>query len=359
MISQFVELASTNLILAQASNQKPGEDVGTTSATDILNLSIAGSKLVVESFNQDWIDFANGESRVYTAIVKISLLIATVVIAFWGIGWYQEIVNYGLSTKVINEMIYPLLVSLLLGINNGAILADISLLFRGIANGVNYQVLDITRNGVKLKEAIRGMNADQAFAVAASTKIKDCEKLPLQGTDGNGNQTNPRNDCITKAADEAKRLADDFRSKNGLGPYTSSINPLDWVKQVLNIVSQGTSFLFFSTFETAFAIILQVSFLLNAYMGPIFLVLSLLSTGSKPIYGWLAGWLGLGLTLVSYSIIVGITASSIVNAPTTNPLVLQSIEAIFSPILAVTIGAGGGILLFSSFTSTARFLLRV
>lgn len=70
---------------------------------------------------------------------------------------------------------------------------------------------------------------------------------------------------------------------------------------------------------------------------------------------WLSGWLGLTLVLISYSITVGIIASAIVSKPSSNPLLLQLLQAIFSPLLAVAIGTGGGMAVFSAFTSGVKF----
>ncbi|MHC5826076.1 MAG: hypothetical protein ACYT04_62045 [Nostoc sp.] len=100
---------------------------------------------------------------------------------------------------------------------------------------------------------------------------------------------------------------------------------------------------------------MQLSFLLVAYVAPIFLVLSLLPFESKPLYAWLSGWLGLTLILISYSIIVGIVASAIVDKPSSNLLLMQLIQAIFSPLLAVAIGTGGGMSVFTAFTSGIKF----
>ena len=347
-------------ILAQATatNQQPGQDVGASDASTIVDGALNGSRLVVSSFNQDWQDFANGNSAVYTAIVAVCLLAAVVMVAFWSIGWYAEIVNYGFTTNVVNEMIYPLIVALMLGVSHGALLADTSLMFRGVSNYMNDKVLDITRNGVTLREAIRDTNMNQAFQISVRAKIEQCQQETESITDTNGNVTYPRRDCITRETQDAKKQADNYREKNQLSSTPNSWNPLDVAGEAFNSAVQGLAFIIFSGLEAGFQFVLQVSFLLNAYIGPIFLVLSLLPLGAKPVYAWLSGWLALALTLVSYSIIVGIAASSIVNAPATNPLFLQLIEALLSPILAVAIGVGGGMALFSSFTSAAKLFFK-
>lgn len=349
-------LFSWGVILAQAAGQKPGQDIGTTDASTIVDGALNGSRLVVSGFDQDWQNFADGNSDVYTAIVKVSLLIAAILISFWSVGWYSEIANYGFTTKVVNEMIYPLMVALMLGINNGALLANTSLMFRGVSNVLNDRILDMTRNGITIRDAIRSTNVDQAFTLAVRAQIAECDSLPVNAVDSQKNVTHPRKDCVEQKTQQAKRDADAYRQKNGLPASQSSWNPLDIAGQTINSAVQALAYLIFSGLAAAFQYVVQLSFLLNAYMGPIFLVLSLLPVGAKSIYAWISGWLALGLVLISYSIIVGIAASSIVNAPSNNPLFLQLVEAILSPILAVAIGGGGGLALFSSFTSAATKL---
>ncbi|MBD2531911.1 hypothetical protein H6G97_20910 [Nostoc flagelliforme FACHB-838] len=314
--------------------------------------------MVVSTFNQDWQDLVNGNSEIYKAVVAVSLLVAVILISFWSVGWYSEIANNGFSTDMINEIIYPLIVALMLGMNNGALLADTSLLFRSISISLNDRVLDITRNGITFREAIRNTNMDQAFILAAKAQIAECQKKPVKGVDDQGNETQPRKECIDKKTQEAKQAADKYRRDNGLPTSQNSWNPLDIAGETINSVVQGLSYIIFSGLQAAFQYVVQISFLLNAYIAPIFLVLSLLPVGAKPIYAWLSGWLALTLVLISYSIIVGIAASSIVNAPSTNPLFLQLVQAILSPLLAVAIGTGGGMALFSSFSSSAKLMFR-
>ncbi|MBD2536384.1 hypothetical protein H6G97_46725 [Nostoc flagelliforme FACHB-838] len=125
--------------------------------------------------------------------------------------------------------------------------------------------------------------------------------------------------------------------------------------ELINNLVQGFIYVILSGLSAGFQYIIQLSFLLVAYVAPIFLALSLLPFESKPIYAWLSGWLGLTLVLVSYSIIVGVAASAIVNQPSTNPLLMQLIQAVFSPLLAVAIGTGGGMSVFTAFTSGIKF----
>lgn len=332
------------------------EVTGNTNAEDIVDGAINGSRLVVSSFNQDWQDLASGQSEIYKAVVTISALCGVVFVSFWSVSWYSRMMQEGWSHDVLNEMIYPLLVCLMLTINNGQLLASTSLMFRNTAINLNDKVLSITRNGITLRDAIRTTNMDQAFALSAQAQMQECEKKPTSGKDNEGNPINPREICQKEKADQVTKQAQEYRDKYGLPTYSNSWNPLDIGGQFVNSMVQALSWIIFSGLQAAFQYVVQVAFLLNAYIAPIFLVLSLFPFGTKPIYAWVAGWLALTLVLMSYSIICGIAASSIVNADSNNPLFFQLIEAILSPILAIAIGAGGGMAVFSGFSSSGRLI---
>lgn len=342
------------LILAQSSRQQPGQNTGVTITREIIEGAANGSDLIVKGFEQDWQDFATGQSPIYLAVVSVSMLMAIVLVSFWSLGWYKQISDDGFSSNVVSEMVFPLLVILMLS-NNGAMLANSSLALRNVTVKLNSTILSITKNGVTLKDAIRITNIDQSFILATQTAIAQCDKLPTSQTDTQENTSNPRQQCVDKTIQKAQLDAQEIRRKRGLNSGSGSWNPLDIGGEMVNNAIQGFVYIILSGLSAGFQYIIQLSFLLIAYVAPIFLVLSLLPVSAKPIYAWLSGWLGLTLVLISYSIIVGIVASSIVNAPSTNPLLTQLLQAFFSPLLAVAIGTGGGMAVFTAFTNGLKF----
>lgn len=347
----------TNLIpfiIAQTTVNQTDKNLPTDAET-IVQGAINGSEIFVSAFDNDWKLFASGQNPVYVAIVNVSMLAAVVLVSFWSLQWYEQIMSEGFSSGVIKEMAFPMMVILMLN-NNGAMLATTSLALRNVSNKLNSSVLTVTRNGITLKEAIRSVNTDQTFILAAKTAMAECEKLADLEIDKDGNQITPKKDCKNKVAQEIDTQASEYKQKKRIQGQ-NNWNPLDVAGGAVNTIVQGLSYIIFSGLSAAFQFLVQFSFLLTAYVAPIFLVLSMLPIGAKPIFAWLSGWLALTLILMSYSIIVGVAASSIVNSPSNNPLLLQLIEAIFSPILAVAIGTGGGMALFSGFTSAAKFVV--
>jgi hypothetical protein len=245
----------------------------------------------------------------------------------------------------------PLVVIVMLS-NNGFLLANTTVALKNVSTGLNRNILNITRNGVNLRDAIRNVNADQSFVLAAQLAIANCEKKREKKQEGE--ELSEKQACIKDAVENTRKDAQKAREKTGAGFGTGSWNPLDLSGELINSAIQGFVYVILSGLSAAFQYIVQLSFLMIAFAAPIFLVLSLLPFQSKPIYAWLSGWLGLTLVLISYSITVGIIASAIVSKPSSNPLLLQLLQAIFSPLLAVAIGTGGGMAVFSAFTSGVK-----
>jgi hypothetical protein len=353
-------------ILAQSSGQQPGQNTGVTITREIIQGAANGSDLIVKVFEQDWQDLASGQSPIYSAVVLTSTLIAVALVSFWSLGWYRQISDEGFSHNVISEMVFPLLVILMLT-NNGVMLANSSLALRNATVKLNSSILNITKNGVTLRDAIRTVNLDQSFILATQTAIAECDKVTRSNTPTPGNTTNPpttptpgnttnsRQQCIDETIQKAQEEAQKIRRERGLRAGSGSWNPLDVTGELINNYIQGFIYIILSGLSAGFQYVVQLSFLLVAYVAPIFLALSLLPVSPKPIYAWLSGWLGLTLVLISYSIIVGIIATSIVNVPSTNPLITQLLQAIFSPLLAVAIGTGGGMSVFTAFTNGVKF----
>lgn len=341
-----------NILLGQVTGQQPGENVGTTNSTEIVQGAIEGADLIYKSFENDWLELASGTSPIYTAVVAVSTLTAVVMIAFASFGWYRKIADEGFSFDFVSEMVLPLLVIIMLS-NNGLLLANTTVALKNVSTGLNRNILSITRNGVTFRDAIRNVNADQSFVLAAQIKLAECEGLSnaKQQPEEGGVEISPKQTCVKNTTESIRKDAQSVREKTGTGSGSGSWNPLDLTGELINSAIQGFVYVILSGVSAAFQYIVQLSFLMITFVAPIFLVLSLLPFQSKPIYAWLAGWLGLTLVLISYSITVGIIASSIVSRTSTNPLLLQLLQAIFSPILAVAIGSGGGMAVFSAFTS--------
>jgi len=339
----------TKFSLAQTSANQ-----GATVSPGIVASAHESSKSIVKLFDNNWAELANGNSYIFKATCQVALLFATSTVIFWGIGWYNEIVNRGYTTRTIDELVYPIVVSLMLVLNNGSLLADTCLLFRGVSNFMNDKILLVTLNGVNMREAIRETNMSLQFQQVLGEKVKQCQTLSATT---NNKDTSPQSDCITRAINDVKQAATTYQQKTGINHIKLEIDIPKIVGNAVNSAASGILLVLFTTLEAGFQFFIQIAFLLNAYIAPIFVALSLLPLGVKPINAWFSGWLALGLTQVSYTIVVGIAATSIINAESTNFLLLPLMEGVLSPILALAMGAGGGMAIFTGFTTVVSGLI--
>jgi hypothetical protein len=90
----------------------------------------------------------------------------------------------------------------------------------------------------------------------------------------------------------------------------------------------------------------------------VFTGLSMLPLGKKPIWAWASAFLGVFSAQMGYTIIIGVTATVLVKAgaQTISDLAFLAFICIFAPVLAVLIGGGGGMALFSGISNAATGL---
>lgn len=337
------------------------------SASSITKSAQQAGQLAIEFFNSNWVELTKGQSYIYEAVVKVCLALANVLIACWAIPFFNTLIQEGWSDKSIEQMIYPLLVVFMLGINHGSLLSSSSLLLRNIGNGLNERILTQTINGIKVGEAIVRSNMNQAYQQMLNSKIAECKLLPnvnleteaekqVSNQASTTNQSpaitqDPQTKCIDQAVEEVKSLATQQAFNNVKGDVKLDFDVSKILVQGFNDSVLSVLLILFSAFQLCFVFLVEIASILNAYIAPVFLSLSLLPGQSKLIHAWLSGWLSLTLIKISYTIIVGMTASSIVNNQDMNPLFMPLMQGILSPILAFVIASGGGLSLFNALSS--------
>lgn len=325
----------------QGNDPAPQEDgkTGQTSASGIVDGAKDGSRLMRGSLRNRWRTLLSGNSPIYSALVPICGFVSTVIVAFWGIGMWTEMAGTSgyLSTKMIGEVAF-VGVAIIVFAGGGLLLPNIASLFEGGFNYVNEAILTGTQEQISYYEAIRQVKLDDSSRVVIANKMEECARLPIEKTDEQGNTINPRQNCEQQVMKEARQLSTDlFPQKSGGGnPVTDSLVGF------LRAGMQTFIWIILSGMAAGFQWLLQMSFFLNAHIGIVFLTTSLLWSSGKPIYAWLSGFMAFGVTMIMYTIIVGITASAIVDSQHNEPLFLPLIEAVFSPLLAGAMGLTAG-----------------
>lgn len=332
---------ATDIQFLLAQTPPDGQNTGVTDAGEILDISSKAGDFVARSFDQEWVDMVNNNNPVYIAIVSMSALVATVAIAWWSLDWYRIYCDEGFSTNLLTQAAAPMLVTLML-LNNGVLLANSSLLLKSTGETLNSHLLSVSRNGISFREAIRGANVNQALAQALSQKLKECQSLPTSEIDEQGNTSNPQQKCIEEESQKAKDQVDKYRQQNNIpSNAVSLLNPAALTGQIINSAVQGILFVVLGSLSGLTQIVMQQAYLLTAYVGPIFLTLSLFF-GSEYIRVWISGWVACILWQICYSAVVGSTASAIATAPQSDPLMLPLLQGLLAPILAGLLAAGAG-----------------
>ena len=100
--------------------------------------------------------------------------------------------------------------------------------------------------------------------------------------------------------------------------------------------------------------IVEATLLLTALLGPLAVATTLLPVGAKPIFAWLASFWGVAITKLSLTIVTGLITTVTYNQGSVQALPTAVALGIFAPVIALGMGAGGGMALFTSFTSIIR-----
>ena len=344
---------------------------------EVAQHSHAAGEAVSAFFKDGWLEIVNGQSHIYEATVKVSLSLATILVALWAIPWINTIVNEGYSTKTIDELFYPLLVIFMLAINNGALLSSTCILFHNITNYIDSQILAQTVNGIKIEQAIKEADLNQAYHQILVGKIEQCKEIPVNETNQDG--VNSQVACTNNAVQEVRKSYEEFK----LGEQQSQGNQENWFLDGLNKIGSaavktgeelGGSLtksynyiilsivrIILAALQMAFVFSIEIATILQVYISPVFFALSLIPGQARLINAWFASWLALGLVKVSYTIIVGIASTAAVKSYDSELLWLPVLQAIFCPFLATAIAAGGGMALFNGLNSIIagglRFLM--
>lgn len=333
-----LKLNSNTLILAEADTQ------------NIAKQSQVTAQKVASYFNDGWSEIINHQSHIYNATVSASLLLATIFVCFWAVPWVKTAVQEGYSTKTIDELLPPLIVIFALAVNQGVLPATVGLVMRNTTNYIDAQILQETFNGIKVEEAIRKVNMNEAHRQMLWEKYDQCRQLSK--SDKNEQGVGLQDACIEEAIREVNKEFEKFQEGEEGLKFDGNIGAMvTKAVKAFNSEIENLIRIFLAAFQAAFVLLIEIVAILNVYISPLFFALSLLPGQIRLIHAWFAGWLSLGLMKVSFTIIVGISATAVAKNNSDSLLWLPILQAIFSPILAVAIAAGGGIALFNGLGS--------
>ncbi len=324
------QLFSSGLIIAQTS--RVGEE-----ASRITEDGAAASAAIAESMNGLWNDVLGG--GLYAAIAQLGLFFGVGTLLLFIVQWAKDMVD-GDHPKAFSELIWPLVVVVLLS-NQAQPLATATRGLREIINQTNQTLLTSTSASIQLQDAYQRAMANIGSQDAARSLSTQCESIA---------DFQQRRQCMENAVAQAKQIADSSPNGGkgwfpdfGLGEFFST--------NIFQLAVRG----WLIAFSIAFQWIIEITMLLTGLLGPLAVGGSLLPVGQKAIFAWLTGFFSVGMAKLSFNIICGLVATLVVNAGENDPMVFAFATGLLAPILAMAIAAGGGMAVFNSLSSIARF----
>ena len=329
-------------------------------AGDLLENAAGGGSLVAQGFDELWQNTLNG--GLYAALCRVGILFAVGSLVLFIVQWGKQMLD-GDETRAVSELIWPLIVGLLLS-NNGAILAQSTLVLRDYINSVNKFVLEFTAADADLTAAYQQALGHAAMQTAVGSAIEECRSANLS------NEQVVQ--CLTQARTELQsKFPELFKDPDSGDSYLGAAG--SWIMQELGKIDQATQEAqgdglpgianqilsgasaavgaILTTFVTSLLLALnnayqwglEFSLLLTALLGPLAVGGSLLPFGSKAIMGWLTGFFSVGIAKLSFNIILGLAGLLISTAQASQPMIFLAFIGLVAPFLATGLAAGGGI----------------
>ena len=341
-------------------------------AGDLLENAAGGGSLVAQGFDELWQNTLNG--GLYAALCRVGILFAVGSLVLFIVQWGKQMLN-GDEARAFSELIWPLVVGLLLS-NNGAILAQSTLVLRDYINSVNKFVLEFTAADADLTAAYQQALGHAAMQTAVGSAIEECRSANLS------NEQVVQ--CLTQARTELEsKFPELFKDPDSGDSYLGAAG--SWIMQELGKIDQATQEAqgdglpgianqilsgasaavgaILTTFVTSLLLALnnayqwglEFSLLLTALLGPLAVGGSLLPFGSKAIMGWLTGFFSVGIAKLSFNIILGLAGLLISTAQASQPMIFLAFIGLVAPFLATGLAAGGGIAVLLQLNKSAAW----
>jgi hypothetical protein len=297
-------------------------------AIDILQNGLKAQQAIVAAMDQLWTNILN--SPLFTVMADLGRLFAVGLMALLILNVVKELLQDEKSFPPYEKIIWLAIVIALLT-NQGALTRELTLALRGLINGINEFVLQQTlAEGGDLFQAFQQATSQVGLQNWFNQQLQQCQAIP---------DPQQKKACIDGAMQTANQIANNLPQNPGI-----NLNPLSAIGSILETSMQGWLIAFGLAFQWA----VEVVWLLMGLAAPLAVGGTLLPVTQKSLYSWLIGFYSVGLCKLFFNLLVGLLAMVQIQAKTTNTLVFSIAIGILSPILAVTLAAGGGMATFSS-----------
>ena len=308
---------------------------------DLLQKSIKLSKDTANSWDLLWTDLISSNNDLWKALCTFAIVLTALSLIFVALKIAAENAKgHTFFSEFFDSMVWSLVVFLFLT-GHGFILSNTVLLARDVANDQITKVLNLQLANLTMRQALQ--------TVSLSASGQDRIEAILAQCQGQGNLDFA--DCIQEQQPYIDQVIQDVESKNkaplqGLRDWASNL--LSGMSTFVYSIPYSVIKSIFYAMQWAFVNILEASLILTATLAPVAVGASLLPIGSRALWTWGIGFMSLFTVQLAYNIIVGIGAVVAVNTDVflVNELGFLIFISVFSPGLAILLGAGGGLALF-------------
>jgi hypothetical protein len=309
-------------------------------------------------------------SPFYHLVTTIGCIIAVLFIGLFAAKWLKTATEHGMSLGAFQELLFPILVVILLSQNSGntTLFGQYTQTTWEITAGISDLIISSLRDEIlNSASVVTEAGVKGAAQMIANDAIKECSTIT---------EKEPRSQCFDNAYNQVFSLLDPYKDKPwtrelaqelkakiaaAWGPDFSNWN---WVPRVVTPIGGMVNSSFITTAMgallvagTAWQWCLEMTAILTAVMGPIFLGASLLPIDDKPIFDWLSSFLGIGIARLSYNILIALTATTIIDSNiNTPPMILPIIAGFFGIGISLYMGLKGGVAIAGSLSRISSFV---
>jgi hypothetical protein len=334
------------------------------------------------------------EGNLYGLVTGVGLLVAVIASSFWSYRLFKAFKEDD-GAHWAKELVYPVLLVIFMG--NGADgLKTLTLGTRDIMNSINSSINIVIDADVSIRSASLALSNDrtsqaviarmyrQCVAAPDLVKMRDCANTTrilvnaytdglAPATEGSSNakfkaqldkftkKMKDRNEARynqviaeTRKLNEENGTSDPIPANPALREPNKQIGVLDSGYYENDQALESINNTIMSA-RIAYLYILELMWIVDGLIGPIFVGLSLFPVGTKPVVAWGVSFVSFGFCKICYTLISGLASIAFVYAgpDNINGTAVAIVLGILAPVLSFSIASGTGLSAFTAVSTSA------
>jgi hypothetical protein len=313
-------------------------------AEQLLKSSITLVQETAESWAEVWKEAISTDSELWAALCKFGMFIAALCLILVSLKMAHDFKEGKLTwAELAGAFVWPLVIVLFIG-GQGNLLAQNVLFLKSVFSSQIVEILKTQASAVTFERAIAEMAITNGARQQLASLLSECQGKPPE----------PLKDCINSKQSEIDQIVSGAEKMfggvlQGLRDFTASPAALAAFPWLAPFQASSAIFnAFLVGIQWAFINGLEAALLLTALLAPVAMGLSLLPLGSRAIWAWGSGFMGLFSVQLGYTILVGLMSTVLVKggAQSISDIAFLAFIGLFAPGLALLLGGGGGVALY-------------